>query len=59
MLYGALKIALASPCAAGRDLAPLLDALARKSDPSSDGTCMTMLEHQPEIFLVDAGSRAV
>lgn len=41
------------------DLNPLLDALARKSDPPSSGACMAMLEIQPAIFLVDAAGRAV
>lgn len=41
------------------DLGPLLEALARPSEPPSSGACMAMFEFQPAIFLVDATGRAV
>jgi len=42
------------------DLSPLLDALARGSDPVPDDLdCPASLESQPQIYLVDAASRAV
>lgn len=41
------------------DLGPLLEALARPSDPPSSGACIAMFEFQPVVFLVDATGRAV
>ncbi|WP_149203809.1 hypothetical protein [Actinotalea subterranea] len=42
------------------DLAPLLVALARPSDPvPQDQACPAMAELQPQIYLVDAAGRAV
>lgn len=41
------------------DLDPLLDALARDSQPPSAGACMAMMEVKPVIFLVDDEGRAV
>src|SRR5690625_4646734 len=43
----------------GGDLTPLLDALARESEPPTDGACMAMYEVKPVIFLVDAAGRPV
>lgn len=41
------------------DLAPLIEALARPSEPPSDGPCPAIADIVPEIFLVDDAGRAI